>query len=348
MGFYGITFLELVRFFMQVGLALAGAAALWGLIIAWRMPRLGIRDRVGSEVLVYFLGRLFGLGFSLFLASWLLAFFSVFIPSVFAHEGITIRNIPAAFIQDGFTVSFPVLLVATAIAAAGFLLFWERRELFLRFSKEFFLSAFLLVSVLMYLVTYTGGFGRDQMFYFFHNWHSILTLGTVLVVDSLYISTKRHEACRRVLYRVFPWMSAAIWIGLGIDFINNTLIFDQHDWALPVFLYTQIIVAIIVINGTLLSRRINEALIKLIGADGRVGEFGKTTERIVSFSGAVSIVSWLTITFSDGFTLTVPAWAYFGLWGLLIGIVYAARGPLHRLIDARLRIPDHEKALDTS
>lgn len=338
MGIFGITFPELIRFFIQVGLAVAGAAALWGLAVSWRMRLLDVRDRIGAQVLVYFLARLFGLGFSLYLISWLAGYLFVFTPSVSAHEGITIRSIPEAFVQAGFTMSLPILLVAFVVAAVGLFLFRERREIFLRVAKEFFLAELLLVSVLMYLTTFTGDFGREQIFFFFHSWHSILTLGTVLVVDSLYIVTKRHEACRRVLYRFFPYMSMAIWIGLGLDFMNNSLIFAQHDWSLPVFRYAQIIVAIIIINGTLLSGRINEALMGLIDKDGHVRDFDAKAERLISLSGAISIVSWFTITFSDAFTLTVPAWAYFGLWAFLIALVYITRGSLHRVLEARLLV----------
>lgn len=334
----GITYSGFIRFFMQAGLALAAASALWGLVVAWRMKVFGNRDRLGAEVLTYFLGRLFGLGFSLYLVSWWVSYLIIFVPTVAAHEGITIRAIPDAFVQAGFVASLPVQIVAFIVAAAGLFLFREKRELFIRYAKEFFLAALLLTSALMYLTNFTGSLDREQIFLFFHSWHSVLTLGTVLVIDSLYIVTRRYEACRRVLYRMFPYMSMTIWVGLGIDFLNNTLIYGQQDWSLPVFHYTQIIVAIIIINGTLLSGRLNDALLHLIKPDGSVGEFDTKTERLASFAGAISIVSWMTITFSDSFTLTVPAWAYFGLWGFLIAVVYILRNPLHRIIQTRLRV----------
>lgn len=332
-NFYGVTIPELFRFLAQVGIAIAGAAALWGLVFTRVAEKSDEPERSGARAIAGLLTRLFFLGSALFIIVYWIEDLLIFASSASAHEGITIRQVPHELVRAGLEASMPLVVALMLLTGAVGFMYFRRREQFLNSAKAFFGTGLLLATAIMYFSTYTGEFlSGQQVFYFFHSWHSIFTVGSVVVVDVLYIGTLRRDDCRRVLYKKFPWISNGIWLGLGLDFLNNVLIYDMHDWSLPVFTYTQIVVAVIVINGTLLSGRINEALIELFRPDGSVANFEEKTEKIISLSGAVSIVSWLTITFSDFFLLTTPWWLYFGAWAGLIGFIWLSRKPADKML----------------
>ena len=332
-NFYGVTIPELFRFVAQVGLAIAGAAALWGLVFTFVASKSEGEDKAGARAISGLLMRLGILGSVLFVVVYWLEELFIFGASALGHEGVTIREVPHDLIRAGLAASMPMVVALMVLVSIGGWLYFKHREHFLHAAKEFFLLQLLLVTGLMYFGTYTLElFSGEQIFYFFHSWHSVFTVGSVVVVDVLYIGTLRRDDCRRVLYRKFPWISNAIWLGLGLDFLNNMLVYDVHDWTLPVFTYTQIVVAVIIINGTLLSGRINEALIELFQPDGSVAHFDEKTEKIISLSGAISIVSWLTITFSDFFVLTTPWWLYFGAWAGIILVIWLSRKPADAML----------------
>ena len=332
-NFYGVTIPELFRFLAQVGIAIAGAASLWGLVFTKVAEKSEEPEKGGALAIAGLLSRLFILGSFLFIVVYWIEDLLIFANGAMAHEGITIRQIPHELVRAGLEVSMPFMAALMVLVGVVAYLYFRRREQFLGSAKMFFGMGLLLATALMYFGTYTGELlSSEQIFYFFHSWHSVFTVGSVVVVDVLYIGTLRRDDCRRVLYKKFPWISNGIWLGLGLDFLNNMLIYDTHDWSLPVFTYTQIIVAVIVINGTLLSGRINEALIELFNDDGTVGHFSDNWEKLISLSGAISIVSWLTITFSDYFVLTTPWWLYFGAWAGIIALIWLSRKPADAML----------------
>ena len=148
----------------------------------------------------------------------------------------------------------------------------------------------------------TGDIDQEQIFFWLHNWHSVLTVGTVIVIDFLYVVTLSQDSLKRALYPFFPAMSAAIFIGLGIDFASNLLVFEQALMFTPRFFFSQTVVAILILNGALLAARINNVLIGLIRKEG-ILRLSPPAAKIIGISGSISIVSWLSITFVDFFEL---------------------------------------------
>lgn len=159
-----------------------------------------------------------------------------------------------------------------------------------------------MVSGIMALMPFVDAFGDRQAFFGLHNWHSILTLGTVLTVDFLYLATYDHHLIKKTLYRFFPSMSAAILIGLGIDFFSNLIIMDEAYLVTPQFLFSQTVVGIIIVNGALLSGKISAAMIDSLDSESSPF-FSPKFRTVVRVSGAASVVSWLAITFVDFFVL---------------------------------------------
>jgi len=329
---FGLTALGLLRFTAQVGLALMGASGLWGMVFARQASRGPEGDREGARGITHMLVRISLIGFALFFLAWLIGVFVVFPSTVNAHEGITIRDIPREHIQQGVAASIPFVALTTIVVIAGLILYRRHRDTFLRYAREYFMSQFILVSGLMFFGVFSGGLGSTQFYYFFHGWHSIFTVGTVIVVDLLYMGTLASDAMRRMLYRFFPWLSKSIWIGLGIDQLNNIHLYSQHNWQDAQFLMTQIVVGIIIVNGTLLSGRMNEALIALIREDGTVEHFNAKTERITGLSGAISLTSWLTITFIDYFSLTIGPLLFFGVWAAVVFMLFSSRKPADKIL----------------
>lgn len=322
---FGITFFGLLRFGVQLGLALAGAASLWGWVMSRRAR--GAQDEKGEAFtrMARFLMGWFVLGTVLFVGAWLLLALLVFSPEAQAHEGITIRNIAEGFIRQGILINAVFVAGIAAFALFGLRLLSKtrgRRDEFLSRAPKYFSVQFVLVSVIMFFTVWTGSLGREQIFFFFHNWHSIFTLATVLTVDALFLATLSSDALRRALYPFFPLMSKVIWTGLGIDFLTNMLIYQDHWVRDDQFFFLQTVIGILVINGTLLSGRINEALVRLIRPDGTVGRLSGPVLHIVHFSGAISIISWLTITFVDFFVLPFSYAALLGGYLALIPLAY--------------------------
>lgn len=318
---FGIEAQGLVRFLIQLSAAGAGAASLWGFVLVLR----------GKKELIRPLFLFFVFWLVIFTAGWLLAANFFFAPETFGHEGIAFE--PAEdYIRRGFEVNFPFVAVLAVLSFIGFFSFIYRKSFFERFSGFFFLSQFILISVIISFGVFTGSFSREQLFFSFHGWHSILTLGTVLTVDFLYIAAKNKGELKRIVYPFFPVMSAAIWFGLGIDFLSAGLIFKETFRITTQFLFNQTVIAVIILNGMMLSGRINEKLLSFIHP-ARVLNPNKKTELLFSLAGAVSIVSWITVTFLDFFEFGL---SYAGFWWIYLSVIafaFLIQYPLRKVED---------------
>ncbi len=331
----GIELLDIVRFFMQVSAGVCGATSLWGFIF-WMKSRKENGERSESFIALFRLAFvIFLAAIAVFLTAWFYSFFA-FVPGAQAHEGIVIKPQSAEIIR-GFGLNLPLVATLTLIALLGLFL-WRRKNLFKKYAGIIFLLQFLLVSLILIFGVTTQEFGRNQIFSWLHSWHSIITLGTVVTVDALYIGTLYNAALKRVLYPFFPVMSAAIWIGLGIDFASVFLIVKDALHVTQQFLFNQTVVGIIVINGAFLSGKINDFLIGLIHPD-RVESISPRTSLIFGISGSLSIVSWTTITLLD---FVKPPFSYiqfFSIYFLFIALAYVFKSALERLISTRKITP---------
>lgn len=327
----GIEVLDIVRFFMQVSAGAAGATSLWGFVF-WVKSRNESGDRSQSFIaLSRLVFVIFIAAIAVFLTAWFYSFFA-FVPGAAAHEGIVIKPQVTELIR-GFELNLPLVSILTLTALFGVFL-WRKRDLFKKYGGIIFLLQFLLVSLILLFGVTVQEFGRDQVFSWLHSWHSILTLGTVITVDVLYMAVSKRDELKRVLYPFFPVMSAAIWIGLGIDFASVFLIVKEAVHVTQQFLFNQTVIAILIINGALLSGKINDLLIGLIRPD-RVESISPKTNLVLGISGSLSIVSWLTITFLDFVKLPFSYFQFLSIYILIVFLAFLSHLILEKLISTR-------------
>ncbi|MBI1888742.1 MAG: hypothetical protein HYS15_02320 [Candidatus Spechtbacteria bacterium] len=322
-----------VRFLMQLGLAITGATSLWSFVLYYLARK--SKDKMRAENLWKLANLpfpLFVAGVLLFVGSWVLLE-NIFSPALSsAHEGIAVKA-TEDYIRNGLaaTAPFVSLLIFCVLFIA-----WVRRarkKFFKKYNILLFGLCFALVSVIASLILFVDSFNTLQIFYFLHHWHSIFTLGTVIVVDYFFFRTAKHQPIKAVLYPLFPLFSIVIWSGLGIDFLSNLLIFEEAFTVNSKFLFVQTVIAIIILNGTLLSQRINDKLIKSVELTNPL-PVSQKMQNVFGFSGSVSIISWLTITFVDVFTFNLKYWQFSAYY--LLAIIFAF--VIHLLMRKRLDV----------
>jgi hypothetical protein len=214
-----------------------------------------------------------------------------------AHEGISVAPAPAEItaVLPALTALFVFLLAATL---GMVLLRRASEEKFSYAITPFYAVAFVVAFVTTSLSAWRGIFDPLQIFHFMHGFHSIFTLGSVIVLDFLFLISSRSEVLKQHVYSLFPTISKTVWAGLAIDFLSVFLI---AEFFAPTgkFLFTQTVVAILIVNGTILSGPIARRMMASVAAGGRRVE--KRWRRAGSVAGALSITSWLTITSLDFF-----------------------------------------------
>ena len=317
---FGIEIPNLVRFFMQSAAAIAGATALWYLILNIKARRSPAFEKEHLYVLARLLMPLFWTSLLVFLINWWTAALIFFPSDLFAHGGVVKKSV-YEYVKNGFSVNLIWVLFITVSGIAGVWISKYRKEFFQKYAVSFFLAQFVLLSLVLIFSTFTKSFDKEQIVFFLHNWHSIITLGTVVVVDILYLLTLRKDNLKRVLYPIFPLMSVFILVGLGVEFLASLLVFNKELVVTPQFLFNQTVIAILVLNGVLLAGRINRVLIHLIKPN-RVLTLSKPLKKLLGMSASVSIVSWATVTFIDFFEIPFAYYQFFIIYLLFIGIAY--------------------------
>jgi len=320
---FGIEIPNLVRFFMQSAAAIAGAATLWCLIFSIKARRNSAPEKEHFYALMHLLMPLFWASLLVFLVSWWAAALIFFPPDLFAHGGVVEKS-AYEYIKNGFNFNLVWVLLITVTGFAGIRVYIRKKELFQKYAILFFLAQFIFLSLVLLFSTFTKSFDKEQVVFFLHNWHSIITLGTVVVVDFLYLRTLRKDILKRILYPLFPVMSALIIIGLGIEFLASLLVFTKELTITSQFLFNQTVIAIIILNGVFLAGRINRILINLIKPD-RVLLLGGPLKKLLGISASVSIVSWITVTFIDFFEIPFVYWQFLIIYLFFIGIAYIAK-----------------------
>lgn len=302
---FGIDLVEILNFFKQAGLAVAGAASFWGLILFIRSKK---RQGEERESLFQVSLKMFiplAIGIVTAVAAWGALSFQPQIVS--AHAGIVIHpTIEAA--AKGFTISSYLFIWLIVLSLITFYFYKYKKEILFKNLNWFYGILFISILVLISLPVWTGQWGNDQAFFIGHNFHSIFTLGTVLLLDFIFFTIKDSEKLQRVIYPFLPNLSKVIWVGLGFDFLSAWAIFDRANFSEARFFFAQTLIAVLIINGALLSGPINKKLISLV-KQGGVKALSKRWNVVAGLCGIVSAVSWIAITFVDfirGLTLEYP------------------------------------------
>lgn len=243
---------------------------------------------------------------------------------VLAHEGITI-NPTIDWLRAGLLVTEPFVIALILFFVAGLIYRANNKKGFIEHIHYFYTTILVLATIIISLPVWTG-INAEKLFFIGHNMHSILTLGTVLILDFVMLKAKYTDTYKKHLYPHLPTISKVIWLGLAIDFISVAFVFEQAMVWTNKFVFMQIIVGIIIINGIFLSgpvtRKLNESV-----KGKTVKPLSKKWNMAATISGCISIASWTTITFTDFLkgvdTLSLSAFitAYIG-FVILAFIIY--------------------------
>lgn len=292
----GIEFKDLILLLKQLGLAIMGAAALWGFIFS-------IRDSKHTDSKRWIIDDWISIRiFNLFLFGTVLATICYFIliPTInaLAHEGIAVKATTPEIIA---TIPLMSVLYAILLFLSFIMIRLQRKdeEKFSYLLTPFYLTSFLLAMIMTSFSAWRGMFDNIQIFHFMHGFHSIFTLGSVIVLDFLFLISSNSELLKQHIYKMFPVISKVIWVGLSFDFISVFLISD-HFVVTEKFLFTQTVIAILIINGVILSGPIARKMMKAsIEKDEHITKNWRNWGNVC---GALSITSWITITSLDFFT----------------------------------------------
>lgn len=314
---------ELGLFFKQLGLSVAGASALWGLWMSFVSKR--SFDKEKSKVFAELSKSLLlplGIGVLVAMLGWTYLLFLEPI-SIFAHEGVVIESADHNNVDiSGITAVFFGLLALVSVA--GFRIYRSDKEKFKKNIRKFYGAQLVIASVLVSFPVWRGSFDAQQIFLIGHNFHSILTIGTVIVLDFIFFASESLERIKKHLYPFLPNVSKVIWVGLGIEFTSVFLIFGEALALTPKFFFAQTIIAILIINGAFLAGPMSKKLIASVSGS-KVKNLSKGWVRAEGVAGVISISSWGTVTFIDFLKdVTAPYWQlavfYIGLLIVVYGI----------------------------
>jgi hypothetical protein len=291
----GIDIYEIASFTRQVGLALAGGMSLWGFVFLM-VSRYRTQNPEKKQVLEWAGHRLFfGSLIACVLASisWLILWSTW--PAL-AHEGITLYPSSNEYAR-AFFMMVPWHIVWIFFAASALIFYTWFRGAFEKMLPWVLGIQFGITSVLISVYAWTGSlFSAEQVFYYFHGFHSIFTVGTVLTLDFLVLSSRRSLTRQLYLFPFFPNISKIIFIGLGLDFLSVALVFNQALEFSTRFFVAQTVVSILIINGVFLAGPLTRKILHEV----KSGRFlSGAWKKVAAVSGSISIVSWVTITFID-------------------------------------------------
>lgn len=328
-------FYQFISFLRQLGLAVSGAACLWGLVFIFLSRKKGVTE-IYSHTLEWMGRRLSWLlygGATLALVSWTVL---LSLNSVSAHEGITL-TVPYEDALRAATHLVPVYaLLALSLLAGLFFKNFRHKIIWSRFSLFYLINFVLIFVAISYYTDLTVLPLSEASFHIFHGFHSIFTLGTVLTLDFMFLSSRSSDVLARHIYPLFPQISKVIWIGLSFDLFSVFLIFPEAVVLSSRFFFAQTVVGILIINGVLLSGVITRKLLAFIHNSS---ELPKKLSLVASLCGTISVSSWSAITFVDFFpSLTLSYWALVGIYMLLITVLFIGHSVWERLDVVRLNI----------
>lgn len=271
-----ISLFEIVAFVRQVSGAVAGACGLHGWLLFNRqhgkLSRL-LEPMMAMSVIVY-------------LAAWLVGFVGYSLAE--AHVGISLDP-EVADIARSYALQLPIVLILVSLLATS-------RRGFARAPRLYHFLYFVVMSLLVSTYAVSDHIDLREVSYIWHGWHSILTLGTVLVLDYLFFVTRNNRKLLAKLHLSFNRFTVFILSGLALDVMSTYLILDEALRLDVRFFFMQTVVGILLINGVLLSGPLTRKAAVYLAKERKIPQ---PLHTILGFAGAVSLVSWNTITFLD-------------------------------------------------
>ena len=317
---FGIEPYQFISFLRQLGLAIAGAASLWGMVFLYLASKRTANDPSG--VVLAWIGLrlqllLYGGGI-LALGAWTIM---VSIIPASAHEGITLISTKAQILAAAQTMTPVYALFAVFLVLGLFVKNFKLKTTHGGISW-FYAFSFLLVFVAISYYTDWRGLPMEKIvFHAFHGFHSIFTLGTVLTLDFMFISSRSSVILQQHIFSLFPKISKVIWIGLSLDLLSVLLIFPDAVILSPRLFFAQTVVGILIINGVLLSGVITRRILSLLEAGKH--EQSKAWMLFANVAGIISVSSWMSIYMVDFFPqLTLTYGELLAVYGGIIAVLF--------------------------
>lgn len=310
----GIETTELLFLFRQFGLAIAGAISLWGMVFVF-FSKDG--QKIARKFLIIFFPAL-----AVFVTAHLALVITFCSFCVNAHEGISLGMGTDLAIADMLHRQFFLFAALSIMGIFGLLFLMLRQAFFLRKSSLLYFYGIYFICISFFMLFPWGDYesARAGVSSALHSWHSILTVGSVIVADFTF-ALFRNVKFIPVLERIFPMITKGIWIGLGLDFLSAGLIFDEAFMVSEKLFFNQALVGIVIINGAFLSGPLTRAALAGIAKTKRT-VFPKTLNIALGVSGSISIAGWISITALDAFRSL--ALNYFQLFSIYIFFVFCA------------------------
>jgi len=227
---WGIELYELLSFGRQFGLSVMAAASLWGMVFLYVAHKKKLDDPagiflswIGMRMRWFIIG-----GGTLAVVTWLLLTFLI---PAHAHEGVTLVTTKMGT-TNAMLLMTPLYL---AIAAAVLLLVINNKKPSFLIAPKFGFSwfypvTFVLASVAVSYYTDLRGLPLNAVvFHIFHGFHSVFTLGTVLCLDLIFLSTQNAPFVQKHVFPLFPKISKVIWVGLSLDLLSTLLIYTNQS-----------------------------------------------------------------------------------------------------------------------
>jgi len=321
---FGIESTEILLFLRLLGIGIAGAAAFWGFIFLFLSRRTqkeeeGMLWSYASQKLLL----LFFPSLLLYAITWSILAVKQCIFCLQAHEGISLAQKTSELILS-IQNQYPFFLVLLFIGALGFVAFFFARTFLFAHLSWLYGASFLLASLLLFHSWGSFESVKQSLSFGLHNWHAILTIGSVIVSDFLYMVTRTR--LQPLFGRIFAMITFGIWIGLGLDFLSAGLVFDEAFVLTAKFLFAQTLIGILIINGVFLAGPMARVL---IGAKTHISPKINT---IMGISGSISLIGWLGNGALDTFrNLTLSYWELLGFYVVFVIMAFVVHEVMERV-----------------
>jgi len=273
---FDINPLEIVAFARQASGAVAGAAGLHGWLFYNRSQ--GKFAKLLTPLII---------GSSLvYIAAWSIGFLGY--NQAHAHVGISLEP-TLTDIAQSYAWQIPLMGVLLVLLAAT-------RWGLTRAPRVIYFLYFIVLSLLISTYAISDSLDPQQISYIWHGWHSILTLGTVIVLDYLFFTCRHDRALLAKFHWSFNRFTLLILTGLLLDVLSTYLILDEALRLNARFFFVQTIVGILLINGIILAEPLTRKATVFLASKRALP---KPLNAVLGLAGAISFVSWNTITFLD-------------------------------------------------
>ena len=292
---YATEITALILLTQQLGLAFIGAGSLWGLFFFFNS-----RSKTLSEAEASACGLISGKLFFAFILGCIFAFPAWFIKSATSFSFIQQSRVRAFLAMS--SGSQGILNIITTLwfflfilMLAGIFFYNRHREYFLKNINVFYVIAFITSLILISFPTGIEKYDIDRLFFIYHGFPLIFTIGTVTVTDFVFFFTRSSLRLKRAIYPFLQTLHKMVWIGLGITFLWQWTALDPSSITTQ-FYFAQTIIGLMIVNGMLFTGPLMQKL-----EDGVSEKHVKPLDDkwivISEISGVITFSCWTSVSY---------------------------------------------------